>query len=1359
MASSSLNIDELAHGDWAVGDAACLRDRWQHLENAARGSETARKKQRDDYEDAASAEDRIKLEHQTRYAMELLQNAHDAIAAGPQASGRVWFHATDTALIVANEGEPFTASRLKSLVRLGASDKLAGERSTIGYKGIGFAAVFSISDRPQILSAPGRFQLDAHRAAAIVSDALQMPVDKVAARNFPLPLSENELVDDRSVVASLFDDGAVTVIRLPYRADVSRSDVVAGIDAELAPEVLLFMPAVSEIAMVDRCVQQSRRRHDSGLGELVRLNGERTSPRRWLVSHVSTELPSKTARNLHDDLWSQVTELRGAVAVPWKAGKPNPGPPQPTFVYYPTNESTGRSLLFHGDFYVDSARQHIQTDKAQGAVTALIADALVAKACELAEHLSDGDGLFVRCLTPTAPTTKFGEWFNARLDAALVDVPFVPTCTGERVPPSKAAVYETAPLTDRQTDDLSELLAPRGGAVPAASTVLRSAPSVEWLDRIGAVRWNARTLGGALNPPARSPSISYERALSALAAVVDLLGVKTWCLHDRPVLQDTAGEWATPDQLFRPAESAIGLPKAMPAELAPRLLKVPRGKASRDFVERLDTGELDTAAAVKLVSGLVADEQWGVNGDEPRAVLDWLRRVWRHDKAVLERQDLGHIRVPARTATTKKRSTWRRADEAYLSSEWSGDDSLERMYGWLDEREFVPAPDSESQRNRQRAFLLALGVGDRPRRRDERLRDIRNPPTDKKAWGLSEAVVASVPCGEHPYTARECVVPTLDRLVSVLTAGPAEARSAFAGFWAQARSDDWSAAARCTSQAHRKSKPTKLPGLVPWFVENTAWVPVAGSRDPLRPGDTWFDLPTTRTLDLPAADLPADVANAVGAVNAARPRPEHIVAALQRLRRDHPRLWTAPDTVWQTSVWLADALGALASRRDGAVERPPLPALRAGDRVWSENPAVGDLPGAEQLPIKLLECANGHRLVDWLDLPRASDLVAVTVKPSGEASAPGWTAPVQVAGLVAVLRAHGADLESAARHLGLLVEAAWRELRLTIEHAGASVTVDATHYIEIDRDADGGLVGARLHMRSDWDRHIVDIAKTLNRFIGPPYLADTITAFLSIPDAHRQFSVTDDDLADAEEAIERYVARRPHPAPSPSPDASPAEDAQESRSDHLAGDSRATTSADPPPVTGTTSRGTTPGSRRSPPLGSGGGESTSSASSPASRREASATSPSTDRRYISYVEPGPAAAESSTDGSADRSSIDAAGVAAVMAFEAAAGRDPEEMPPANPGFDVKSTDPATGDVRRIEVKSLSGEWGTAGVGLSKRQFLQSLEDKDNWLYVVEHAQTDHARRITQIRRPAVHAAAFYLDHNWKTLGDSPGRKD
>lgn len=121
--------------------------------------------------------------------------------------------------------------------------------------------------------------------------------------------------------------------------------------------------------------------------------------------------------------------------------------------------------------------------------------------------------------------------------------------------------------------------------------------------------------------------------------------------------------------------------------------------------------------------------------------------------------------------------------------------------------------------------------------------------------------------------------------------------------------------------------------------------------------------------------------------------------------------------------------------------------------------------------------------------------------------------------------------------------------------------------------------------------------------------------------------------------------------------------------------------------------------------------------------------------------------------------IDKAGMARVMEYERRHDRQPQDMndiSPNHPGYDVESTDPQSGAVRYIEVKSLRGKWDRCGVCMTLTQFETGNQYQDDfWLYVVELAETDEARVIT-IQNPVGWVGEFYYDESWRQLAEDEG---
>ena len=212
------------------------------------------------YRTVASLSGQITQEYRGRCVLELLQNAHDALAgARPDDPRRISFVLVtepEPVLLIANSGRPFRQRDFEGICQLGQSPKDPNE--SVGNKGLGFQSVLEVSTRPQIWSTAAQegdpafvFGFDpagtmrlVDQAVAEVASAFSAPeavtdrrilnwsegqlreyrrrgradgaVDAAGeARNYvspytiPLPIEETP-----PEVAELLDEGHVTVIRL-----------------------------------------------------------------------------------------------------------------------------------------------------------------------------------------------------------------------------------------------------------------------------------------------------------------------------------------------------------------------------------------------------------------------------------------------------------------------------------------------------------------------------------------------------------------------------------------------------------------------------------------------------------------------------------------------------------------------------------------------------------------------------------------------------------------------------------------------------------------------------------------------------------------------------------------------------------------------------------------------------------------------------------------------------------------------------------------------------------------------------------------------------------------------------------------
>lgn len=93
----------------------------------------------------------------------------------------------------------------------------------------------------------------------------------------------------------------------------------------------------------------------------------------------------------------------------------------------------------------------------------------------------------------------------------------------------------------------------------------------------------------------------------------------------------------------------------------------------------------------------------------------------------------------------------------------------------------------------------------------------------------------------------------------------------------------------------------------------------------------------------------------------------------------------------------------------------------------------------------------------------------------------------------------------------------------------------------------------------------------------------------------------------------------------------------------------------------------------------------------------------------------------------------------------------QKAPTNNKGYDISEKDNNGQTIRYIEVKTLTGQWGQGGVGITEHQLEFAQKEKDKWwLFVVENINTDNTK-VYQFKNPILEANRFMFDNSWKQL--------
>ncbi|MCR6704485.1 MAG: DUF3883 domain-containing protein [Cellulomonas sp.] len=1127
--------------DWLAQDVidpiqAELRAPWNHLRHLASAVEGVRATEIDRLNNAAAAEDRVRSDYAGRSVIELLQNAHDACADAGEV-GTAWIVVTPSALVVANQGLPFDAGRVHALIQLGDSSKTVSDarHHTIGYKGVGFTAVLELTDQPQVFSAPTRFGFDRRAASSVIREALGAAPRGVPLRYFPFPLVGADAGPDEELVTRLLTDGAVTAIRLPFRDPRAAADAMTEVLEGLRPQTLLFMPSLKRLVVETPGVRREWSRWNGrrvGRHRITHLRASHAKTESWLVAARTVPVPPAVVDRLDDKLWADVSQVEAKVALPWRDGHPDPeAPAQPIHVYFPTDDSLGRALLVHGDFYVHSSRRRITTTGPGLAITELVQEAVAELVAEVAVDLRHHGEHLVGVLTPVQGPEGYGVTLASAIDARLATAPFLPGASrGAYLAPADAKAVRTA-MSGRHRARLVSFLEPDADLLSAAIPD----SSVEWLSGLGLRSLEPGDVVRRLQP---SRAAGDDALLSVLATWFSTL---TWieqqtaaqALPSRPVLKDDQGRWRTPEELM----SIGSRTPAMPPSLARHVYAPPNSAVAREFAAvRLPVKTLTPEVALDQVLALVAASPHDV---EIPGVLEFLADLWRSNPGVLravQQSRLARVPVPARTVGARQGRGYRPAGEVYFTREWVRSRTLETLYGPFGELDFLAVrPASSVPSSTERGFWSALGVADVPR-----MLPIQDRVAASPWWATAEVQEAQLCPDGHPYVARIADGMALDRLELLLERGEERTLNALAAhLLAQKDPLGDGVRIRCTHSSHSgvaRRRGAPVPGFQWWLLHENAWVPSEGGPTGARfgrPRDLWVGVPRSAraVLATPRADLAMKNPGAIGIESAQRGSLDRLEAALGAVRAAHPELTFAPADVRAGLEWLVRRIDQLAARSKQLEPRSAFWPARRGDvPEWSDSPLIADIPGVERAPgVVCLPRAPWPGLRKLYALRLASAVVASHARVTGvtRGNLLGFEQRVELLALL-VETGRASDAAAMAYRLARMRERLARSIAVTYSLEGHTWEVRPPFHLTEQRDRRGALRGCDLVSRTNLTvEERLDLAQELGHYLGQPDAADTVGLYLTVGTqllaTHR---IIEQQLEEARELLRRHRARR-----------------------------------------------------------------------------------------------------------------------------------------------------------------------------------------------------------------------------------------
>jgi len=221
--------------------------------------------------DLAGLELYISETYNARSFVELLQNADDA------ESKRFFVSMNDGILLVANDGTEFSEGDFYSLCRSASSNKRRGEN--IGYRGIGFKSVVSLSQTAHLISGEYEVTFSRELSRQAVPDANNVPIIRI-----PHPIDWGIKRKTERQVSALRAEGFTTF----FIFDDVNNDAVHTELSNFDSSFLIFLSSISKVILKGTSVREIKVDRTSARGnKLVSLIENEKTISYSILSHRS----------------------------------------------------------------------------------------------------------------------------------------------------------------------------------------------------------------------------------------------------------------------------------------------------------------------------------------------------------------------------------------------------------------------------------------------------------------------------------------------------------------------------------------------------------------------------------------------------------------------------------------------------------------------------------------------------------------------------------------------------------------------------------------------------------------------------------------------------------------------------------------------------------------------------------------------------------------------------------------------------------------------------------------------------------------------------------------------------------------
>jgi len=700
----------------------------------------------------AENESAIVDDYKGRVILELLQNADDAqIDFGSSSTivgdAFIEFELTEKSLIVRNGGYPITSDGIKSLacMRLSPKDK----KVTIGNKGIGFKSVLEITDQPIIHSSPFHFTFSEEHARKILKE--NNLLDKLGKNSyypifrFPVGLPTEEKKEGH--------DQWATEILLPLRNHKAFETSQKMLE-KITPEMLIFLHGLKRIEykisgkeLVCFLSEKDNGKYIELTDGEIKISDKSGKPARYYRWVQAEPVPDDIRKELSKG-WRDITHGQVAIAIPLESeDNKNKSEGNKMRVFFPTGEFSPVKMIIHGNFRTDSSRERILPEPYNKWIADIGGILLKEKVIhELQGKWAEDEGKILEYLEPRINVDEMKGIERELWDSILEhirDCPFIKvTQSSKKVSPQQ--IY----IPPESVKNSFRELFPQGHSIDNRYIPENSFTStnqrIEALRALGAKSLSPEKFIDCLDKVS-NPKVDWTA--KAISTIVKLIqsqpkwsnNIDYWknlvlYCHSKKIFLCSDGNLRNADEcpIFLPPEDTVDLPKPPDfikfAFIEPKVIEKldPDKEAKKGFEELFLKQEYGTihkfdkkTILKKVILPWLKDNiPSAEQACRLREFLFHLMKVdktdwdepWNEDANI--RTELCKLPVPIRE--DREAPAW----QVYAGREWTGNDSLEKLYAGIKDRYFLTSPEKdwdEKDKGNWVAFYRWLGVSWSPK--------------------------------------------------------------------------------------------------------------------------------------------------------------------------------------------------------------------------------------------------------------------------------------------------------------------------------------------------------------------------------------------------------------------------------------------------------------------------------------------------------------------------------------------------------------------------------------------------------------------------------------------------------------------